>query len=449
MSMSSSKKPRLTIIILAVALLLLGVLILYFFSQDSKDQKASVLPAIIQAPQSYSKPVSSRPKEMLRKEGNVATEVQSQVSQRFTNAEQLCSSFTLKILGKLDPLEFFEALQDHIQGADHALEDWLRAVAISGSSRQKGAALSLLVAVTDRAIRRDAYARMPNCDEVKECALQLEEAIRNRTSPFVYALVNAAIYASDPALYGMAYNICKRYSSSNDAVCGRVDAMQWLQRDRDNGAAAIYALAELKLPTSGEDGTAFENALYRLSLAKRFDFYFDLSSELPQLPLDLDVYQHRTELESMLFHFRLMSPLPTNQNVVSACSSDRLKNSNRRFTCEAIANQYLRENASLIDRAIFMKLAINLDWDKAKLQEITDDFDVVKAYFWEINRREAMQVQNGSGQIKACQLNLKQFVDTAKNPIQREFMQYKKEAKEFDISRDELIKMGRRMRERR
>ena len=110
MSMSSSKKPRLTIIILAVALLLLGVLILYFFSQDSKDQKASVLPAIIQAPQSYSKPVSSRPKEMLRKEGNVATEVQSQVSQRFTNAEQLCSSFTLKILGKLDPLEFFEAL---------------------------------------------------------------------------------------------------------------------------------------------------------------------------------------------------------------------------------------------------------------------------------------------------------------------------------------------------
>jgi hypothetical protein len=449
MSMSDSKKLRLAVIFFAAAVLLLGLLIFYFSSQDSQDQKASVLPAITQATQPDFTLVRSKPKEMVRKEGNVAEDEQSQAAQRFVSAEQLCNSFTLKTLGKLDPMEFLEALQDHIQGTDHAIEDWLRTVAISGSPRQKGAALSLLVAVTGRALRRGAYARMPNCDEVKECTLQLEEAIRNRTSPFAYALVNAAIYASDPALYGMAYSICKRYSFSNDAVCGRVDAMQWLRRDPDNGVAAIYALAEMKLPSLGEDGTAFENALYRLSLAKRFDFYFDLRRELPQLPSALDDYQHRIELDSMLYHFRLISPLPPNRNVISACTIAHLKNPNRRFTCEAIANQYLREDATLIDRAIFMKIAVDLEWDKAKLQEITDDFDAVKAYFWEINRREAIQVQNASGQITACQLNLKQFIVAAKNPTEGEFMQYKQEAKEFYISRDELIKMGRRMRERR
>jgi hypothetical protein len=97
---------------------------------------------------------------MVRKEGNVAEDEQSQAAQRFVSAEQLCNSFTLKTLGKLDPMEFLEALQDHIQGTDHAIEDWLRTVAISGSPRQKGAALSLLVAVTGRALRRGAYARI-------------------------------------------------------------------------------------------------------------------------------------------------------------------------------------------------------------------------------------------------------------------------------------------------
>ncbi len=445
MRIPSSKYIRIVLIALAVALLL-GLMIVHQFSQDETliISKPSDALAIADAKQG-----TSVQKEVDPLKSVSAAREDEHPQPRFANAEQLCNNFHVKPSGKLDSFEFFDALQDHIHGTDHALEDWLRVVASSGSPRQKGAALSLLVAMTDRAIRREVVARTPNCDEVKECSGQLGELVRSKTSPFAHALVNSAIHVSDPKLYGMAHHICQSTNFTHDAVCARIGATHWLQRDPDNGAAALYALETMKLPSSGEDATAFENALHRLSLAKSFDFYLDVASELPPLPSALDDYQHQTQLESTLYYFQVISPFRPNRNITSACAGDYLKNPNRRFTCEAIAKQYLREDASLFDRAILLKLAANLGWDKTKLREITDDFEAVRVYLNETFRREALQIQDASGQVKACHLNLKRFADARKSMSSGEFKQYQREVSEFDIPRERLIEMGRRKSERR
>ena len=447
MRMLESKYIRFAAVSLAVILMLFGLWISHQSNQGETSSPSLAPSLVVNSDAKHGDSVQKK-NEQLRTTATTSLD-QVQNGSRFANAEELCADFASKNLGKLNADQFADALRNHIRGSEHAIEDWLRSVASTGSPRQKGAALSLLVAVTDMAIRKEAYARNPNCDKEKDCSMPLEEMVGNKTTPFAHALVNDAIYGTDPALYSMAHNICKRFSFSRDAVCNRVDAMQWLQRDPDNGAAALYALGEMTLPKPGEDATSFENALHRLSLAKRFELYFDVGSELPPLPSNIDDYDHRTQLEALRSYFWDISPLPPHRNIIPACAGDNLKSQNRRFTCELIANQYLRESAFLIDRAIFLKLAGNLTWDQTKLQKITEDVDAVNAYYKMQSDRVEKQAQDTSGRVKFCHQNLKRFSDTWKYTSNGEFKQYQQEAREFDVPREELIKFGRRMRESR
>jgi hypothetical protein len=444
MSMPSSKYVRLVAIVLVIALL--GLMSVYLFKQETASHTLDPSASLVSV---NPKKISPVLKEVEHRGSDfIAKEKEHSQQSRFENEEQLCKAFKLETLNRPDLFQFVEGLQDYIQGSDRAIQEWLDSITSNGTPRQRGAALTLLAVINERQIRREANRRVPNCDVINECSEQVRALVRRKVSPLVDSLVNFAVHGSDPKLYSFAHNICQSTSFAGEPVCGRIDAMQWLQRDPDNGAAATYALAEMQLPTSGMDTTAFDNALYRLSLAKRFDYYFDLGGELPTLPATLDDYQHRTVLDSYVYSYLAMAPLPPYRNVVAACADENLKNPNRRFTCSSIANQFLSDNASLIDRAIFLKLATNLDWNKTKLQEIADDVDAVKAYLWEQGKREALYFQDASGQSKACRLNLKQFAHARKYAAKGEFKQYLQEASEFDIPRDELIKIGRRMRER-
>lgn len=444
MKISNSKFRLLTSILLVLLLLSMALMIL----RPSREEKT---PHPIQATTSFPNQ-DSRPEvvgsKAIDQQGESSPAIEAgQAQTRFANEEQLCVGVVEEIHGRVDSMQFAEALQNHMLGEGRSLENWLRSVASKGSPRQRGAALSLLIGLTDKFIRRDAFARQPNCDIEPDCSSQLEQKIASKVSPFAYALVNEAIYGSDTVLYGMAHHICTMFGLSKASVCGQLNSIQWLHRDPDNGAAALYALGEMKLPQAGEEKTAFENALYRLSLAKKFDFYFDLSKELPPLPSALDDYAHRIELEAGLWHFQVSLPFLPYQTILAACKGDALNNLNRRFVCEAITKQFLREEASLFDRAAALKLARNLAWDQTQLQKMNDDLGAVSAYQKIQNEREEKNLHDQQGKMKACHQQLIQFANFRRGGSSGEFKQYQLEISEFDISRDELIKIGRKMRE--
>ena len=117
----------------------------------------------------------------------------------------------------------------------------------------------------------------------------------------------------------------------------------------------------MELP--GEDATAFENALYRLSLAKRFDYYFDVAAALPALPPSLDDYQHRTELAAWVYEHLMILPIPPTKHISAAFNEEAVKKPHRRSICISIANQLLRDDASMFDRTLFLKLSSPLEWD--------------------------------------------------------------------------------------
>lgn len=446
MKISNSKFRFVTSILLALLLLSMALMIL----RPSREEKTSPsIQAIPSFPNQDSRRAvaSSKPIDQQGK-SSLAIET-GQAKTRFANEEQLCAGFVGEIHGKIDGMQFFNDLQNHMLGGGRSVEDWLRSVANNGSPRQKGAALSLLVGLSDKLIRREAFARQPNCDSEPNCAGQLEQMVASKVSPFANALVNEAIYGSDTVLYGMAHHVCTMFGLNKASVCGQVNSIQWLHRDPENGAAALHALGEMKPPQASEEKTAFENALYRLSLAKKFDFYSDLSKELPPLPSALDDYAHRTELEALLLHFQVSLPFLPYQTILSACKEDALNNLNRRFVCEAITKQFLREEASLFDRATALKLAKNLAWDQTQLQEMNDDLAAVSAYQKIQSEREQKNLQDQQGKMKACHQQLTQFANFRRGGSSGEFKQYQREMNEFDISRDELIKIGRKMRENR
>lgn len=365
---------------------------------------------------------------------------------KFDNADELCKNFATDKSTNSDSSQFFDTLQSYLHASDHTVEAWLREIANNGLPRQRGAALSLLLAVDVRAAKKFIFDKNPNCDQDNQCAETLRAALLEKTNSDLTTLLQLAIYTSDPRLYGMAHNACHSGPFYATNLCTRLGASQWLQRDPDNGAAAMYALEEMKMPTSSDGATALENALYRLSLAKRFDHYLDVVDELPPLPTNISDYQHRTELAGLAYEHVIMMPIPPRKNILTACNEEAVKQPQRRLICTSIANQLLRDNASMFDRAAFMQLSRHLDWDREKLQKISDDFDLARAYFREIMRREAQQVQQNSGQTTACHMNLKQMDRTLKNLRSGEFAMYLEDAKTFDIPREELIKMGRRLR---
>lgn len=430
-----------------MVLLLLSTALMIFRS-TREEEKPHPIQANASLPNQDSRPELAGSKPIDQQGKSSPAIVTGQAKTRFANEEQLCAGFVGEIDGKIDGMQFFDALQNHMLGGGRSVEDWLRSVANNGSPRQKGAALSLLVGLSDKFIRREAFARQPNCDSEPNCSGQLEQMVASKVSPFSHALVNAAIYESDPVLYGMAHHVCHMFGLSKASVCAQLNSIQWLHRDPDNGAAAMYALGEMKLPKIGEDKTAFENALYRLSLAKKFDFYSDLGRELPPLPSALDDYAHRTELEAALGHFQMNLPFSPYQTILAACNGEALNSLNRRFVCEAITKQFLREEASLFDRATALKLARNLAWDQTQLNKMNDDLGAVSAYQKIQNEREEKNLQDQQGKMQACHQQLMQFANFKRGFI-GEFKQYQREMNEFDISRDELIKLGRQMRERR
>lgn len=378
---------------------------------------------------------------------STTSETTNENKRRFNSEVELCQGFSQDKKGELNPAEYFGQLLNYLQTSDHSVEEWLRSVATTGTPRQRAAALSLLLIVSTKAVVNRAHHLNAKCDEDPQCSENLRIAMIERTSADQATLINLAVYNSDPMLYGVAYNTCLSGMLVGANLCTRLDAAQWMQRDPENGAAARYALAAMKIPGPGEDGTAFENALYRLSLSKRFEYYVDVATALPPLPASFDDYQHRTELSAWIYEYLMMLPMPPTKHISAACNEEAVKKLHRRSICTSIANQLLRDDVSMFDRALFLKLSSQLEWDREALQKITDEFDMVRAYFREIMRREARQLQQSSGQVTACYMSLNNMNKNLSNLKKGEFSTYRDEAKSFDISREELIKMGRGMRQ--
>ena len=138
MKISNSKFILLTSILMVLLLLSTALMI---FRSTREEEKPHPIQANASLPNQDSRPELAGSKPIDQQGKNSPAIVTGQAKTRFANEEQLCAGFVGEIDGKIDGMQFFDALQNHMLGGGRSVEDWLRSVANNGSPRQKGAAL--------------------------------------------------------------------------------------------------------------------------------------------------------------------------------------------------------------------------------------------------------------------------------------------------------------------
>jgi hypothetical protein len=172
-------------------------------------------------------------------------------------------------------------LERYLRQADPAIEQALTQILQTGDARQKGSALALQAEIEESKARDRFLDLHPNCENNEDCEAQLSIAVESAAKTQIDAVAKMAVYSSDPKLYAMAYNACKPLAVQR-GFCTQINATQWASRDPENGTTWMHVLQELSQAGAAENQSMIANALYKLSKAKRFDSYIDVSSYLPE-----------------------------------------------------------------------------------------------------------------------------------------------------------------------
>lgn len=206
-------------------------------------------------------------------------------------------------------------------------------------------------------------------DEATGEKIQLPLAVQN-----INEIAKLALHSADPNLYALAFHGCNSFNLTESGVCAQINATQWVHRDPDNGTALLYLISEIaKMPKNTPKAT-LENALFRLSQAKKFD------NRLSALALFQQ--QERTRLDNLFVQFEFMRrgqaaytrfTLPAYKPVLNSCTPEAVADPNRRQVCDAIAHKLLSDDGMIISHGIGQALGKRLAWPEQKMAKLDED----------------------------------------------------------------------------
>ncbi|HKW82687.1 MAG TPA: hypothetical protein VJN68_02950, partial [Burkholderiaceae bacterium] len=204
------------------------------------------------------------------------------------------------------------------------------------------------------------------------------------------ALAQLALTANDAATYALAYRVCGAGRASAGGSCALISAEQWARLDPGNAAPwqEVFAAAQQR-----KDGAAANEALHRMATSQRSDQRPFL---LPGLVADAAPQDDALSSGVLMLAMEAMSlqamlSLPAHQPLVSACRSDALRDSNRRQTCEAIAELWADHADTLVERGMSGTLGGRLGWAEERIERMRAEQQVYAAsQFAGIDRQNAL-----------------------------------------------------------
>jgi len=182
------------------------------------------------------------------------------------------------------------------------------------------------------------------------------------------SLARFAASTSDPAAYAFAFRLCGS-GRIRSGPCGLLSAEQWARLDPGNAAPWLEVFDQAQ---ARKDSAAVNEALHRIATSQRSDQrYF----ELPGLLIDAAAGDASLSngvflLASESLGYSAAWTLPGYQPLVSACRRDALRDSNRRQTCDAIAELMAERSDTLIERAIGGAVGRQLGWPDERIERM-------------------------------------------------------------------------------
>ena len=182
------------------------------------------------------------------------------------------------------------------------------------------------------------------------------------------SLARFATTTTDPAAYALAFRMCGS-GRLRTGSCGLLSAEQWARLDPGNAAPwqDVFAAAQAR-----KDSDAANEALHRIATSQRSDQrFFDLPGLLVDAAPDDDGLRNGVYMLAIeAIGVQAAWALPAYQPVMAACRRDVLRDSNRRQTCEAMAELMAEKSDTLIERGMGSAIGRQLGWPEARIERM-------------------------------------------------------------------------------
>ena len=170
--------------------------------------------------------------------------------------------------------------------------------------------------------------------------------------------------SGDPQIYGLAFLSCKYVASG---ACDLLSPEQWAVIEPDNAVPWLLVAAHHRV-----DDPAAEQAIYRASVAKRFDPHFPNFLGLLELPdVQSQAPQTRLVLQEDLLSMRLTLPSLPLQPFFRYCNFPSVADATRIGVCNDLATLFVERDQTMLGLGVGIKLAQTAAWPQDRIEDLS------------------------------------------------------------------------------
>jgi hypothetical protein len=203
------------------------------------------------------------------------------------------------------------------------------------------------------------------------------------------ALARSAVTTGDPAVYALAFRVCGS-GRVRDGACALLSAEQWARLDPGNAAPwqDVFAAAQAR-----KDNAAANEALHRIATSQRSDQrFFDLPGLILDAAPDDDGLRNGVFMLAIeAIGLQSVVSMPNYASLLSGCRREALRDSNRRQTCDSIAELLAQKSDTLVERGMGGAVGRQLGWPDERIERMRAEQDAfVTSMYVGIEPRNAM-----------------------------------------------------------
>lgn len=186
------------------------------------------------------------------------------------------------------------------------------------------------------------------------------------------ALVRMALSTNDPQVYAIAFNNCGRGASA-DGTCPLLSAEQWARLDPTNAAPWLFVLEQA---SRRRDAAGEAEALHRIatSAGSAPNLYVVPGVIVDHLPASEASKAASLTLVAESIATVVAWSVPNYQTLLTACSKETLRDSNRSQNCNAVAELLIERPSTLMERQIGLALGQRLDWSAERIDRLRGEY---------------------------------------------------------------------------
>lgn len=183
-------------------------------------------------------------------------------------------------------------------------------------------------------------------------------------------LAREAMRSTDAVVYGWAYQVC-RDAAAEAPSCQLVSAAQWARISPGNAAAWLAMAADA---AKRKDEAALDQAMFQMGNAERLDSAFFV---LPGL-----LTRHAAPDGGDALFARVLAAGALGAGTINDlafgpaqnyCNAAALADSNRRQTCERVAELFVKRSDTLLMHSIGTGMGSRLGWSGDRIQALRDE----------------------------------------------------------------------------